>query len=83
MALADRLNQPPTRTTGMPCSVQVLLDRLADHPDELAAFQAMMADPKWSARRIHKALVAEGYEVGQQTIGRHRVQDCRCFKSAA
>lgn len=79
MPLADKLNQPPRARHGMPCGVQVLLDKLADEPSELAAFQAMLADPKWSATAIRKAVMDEGHEVPQQTIGRHRVQACRCF----
>lgn len=66
----------------MPCSVQVLIDRLAEQPEELAAFEAMMADPAWSAAAIRKAVAAEGYEVGQQTVGRHRTGSCKCFRDA-
>jgi hypothetical protein len=83
MALADKLAQPPKRMHGLPCSVAVLLQRLETHPAELDAFQAMLANPSWSATAIHKAVAEEGYEVGIQTIGRHRTQSCRCFGTLA
>lgn len=78
MALVDRLETTPQRIHGKPCSIGALLDRL--DPPEQNALNAMMHELGWSARRIYTALEAEGYEVGEQTIGRHRSRACRCFK---
>lgn len=81
MALADRLDNTPGRIHGLPCSVGALEQRLQG--EEADALQAMLHALGWSARRIHDALAAEGYDVGYQTINRHRSRACRCFKAAA
>ena len=81
MALKDRAQQPPARNHGLPCSVGALLDELPT--DEAAALNTMLASAAWSASDIFEALKAEGYEVGRQTIGRHRAKACRCSKVAA
>lgn len=81
MGLADRLTTTPRRTPGLPCSVGSLLDTLP--ADEADALEQMMHTLGWSAARIYEALAAEGYEVGRQTIGRHRSRACKCFQGAA
>lgn len=81
MALADRLDTTPQRANGKPCSVGALEERLTGA--EADALYAMMHTLGWSARRVHDALAAEGYECGFQTINRHRSRSCRCFKAAA
>lgn len=82
MALADRT--PPTQMSGLPCSVGALLDRLDG--DELAAFQQMLGTPEqrgWSATAIYDAVRDEGYDIGRQSINRHRGRTCRCHKDAS
>lgn len=81
MALQDRLDSTPARQAGLPCSVGALLERLPD--EEAAALTDMLHTLGWSASRIYEALAAEGYEVGRQTIGRHRSRACRCYQAAA
>jgi hypothetical protein len=81
MALADRLNETPRRSTGMPCSVGELEDRLDGK--EADALYAMLYTLGWSAARIYETLAAEGYEVGRQTVNRHRSRACRCFQGPA
>lgn len=81
MALSDRIESTPQRIHGLPCSVGALLDRLNN--DERAALEKMLHELGWSAARIYEALTAEGYEVGRQSIGRHRSRSCRCFKASA
>lgn len=81
MALADRLSNTPQRIHGLPCSIGALEDRLEG--DERKALDAMLHELGWSANRIYAALTAEGYDVGQQTINRHRSKACRCFKAGA
>jgi hypothetical protein len=81
MALADRVN--PTmqkrRPSGTPCSVQNALDTWPE--DDAKALQWMM-DEGWSMDRIYATVTAgdEGYEIGRQTIQRHRSKSCRCYK---
>jgi hypothetical protein len=81
MALADRLQDTPQRIHGLPCSIGALEDRLDG--EEREALDAMLHKLGWSAVRIYDALSAEGYEVGQQSINRHRAKSCRCFKAAS
>lgn len=78
MALAARIqdNAPRRKPSGLPCSVQKLLDDLP--ADESAALQFML-DDGWSQERIYAELKDEGHEVGKQTINRHRSKACRCF----
>jgi hypothetical protein len=78
MALKDQLAQTPTRMTGKPCSVGVLLNHLDG--EELEALEAMLYRLGWSQRRIYDACLEEGYVIGEQSINRHRSQGCRCFK---
>lgn len=80
MALQDRLADTPQRVAGKPCSIGALEDRLIGA--EADALYAMMHTLGWSATRVYNALIAEGYEVGQQTINRHRSRSCRCFTEA-
>lgn len=54
-----------------------LLERL--DPAERDALNAMLYELSWSGTQIHSALAAEGYEVGKQTVNRHRGKQCRCF----
>ena len=77
MALKDRLSDTPKKQSGHPCSVGALLEKLDS--DEHAALNAMLYDLGWSGTKIHAALSAEGYEVGKQTVNRHRSRACRCF----
>ena len=81
MGLADRLENTPSRSTGMPCSVGALEERLEGK--EAEAFYAMLHTLGWSASRVYEAVTAEGYEIGRQTINRHRSRSCKCFKAAS
>jgi len=79
MSLAKRVQEPPVRTYGMPCSIGNLLNTLEG--DELAAFKVMLGTPDkpgWDASAIFDAVTAEGYAIGRQSINRHRGRKCRC-----
>jgi len=79
MSLADRVKTPSPGLNGLPCSIGALLDTLDG--DELAALQQILrSDSGWSQAMIWKALMDEGYAVGQQSINRHRGGKCRCAK---
>ena len=78
MALADRLDQQPRRTTGKPCSVGALEETLEGKESD--ALHSMMYELGWSQAAIFEALTEEGHVVGEQTINRHRSRGCRCFK---
>lgn len=78
MALADRIANPEYGMTGKPCSVGALLDTLQG--SELDALNSILADRDWSQAMVWKALTDEGYEVGLQSVNRHRGKKCRCVK---
>jgi hypothetical protein len=78
MALADRLENPQRNMAGTPCSVGLLLDTLQG--GELDALQQMLASREWSQAMVWKALTDEGYEVGMQSVNRHRGEKCRCVR---
>jgi hypothetical protein len=79
MSLSDRLALGPEPVvSGSPCSVGELLRSLPN--DEREALEAMLAGA-WSASAIHDAVTGEGYDVGRQTINRHRRSECRCAKN--
>lgn len=78
MSLADKLDEAPRRKHGLPCSVGALEDNLDGK--EADALYAMLYTLGWSATRVYDTLHAEGYEVGRQTINRHRSRACRCFQ---
>lgn len=78
MALADK--KPPKSRHGLPCSIGELLNTLEG--TELAAFNAMLGTPEnrgWSATAIWQTCRDEGYEIGLQSVNRHRGRKCRCF----
>ena len=77
MALTERLSDTPKRNTGRPCSIGALEDQLEG--PELDALHAMLYQLGWSGRRVHDALTAEGFVVGQQQVNRNRSKACRCF----
>lgn len=78
MALSDKLGETTQAASGMPCSVGRLIRTLPD--DEREALEQMLGPLGWSQNRIYDALVAEGHQVGLQTINRHRSRACRCYR---
>ena len=75
MSIAQRVKdyQPP-RIGGI-CRTCALL---ADLPkSEAEALQKAQDDPKISNAGLSKILKAEGYEVADSTIRRHRVNECK------
>jgi hypothetical protein len=88
MSLADRVKTPPRRSIhGRPCSIGALIEVLADEPEELAALQVMLHGSETVEQfedvKTWHALRADGYDVGRQSIGRHRRGDCRCARDQA
>lgn len=75
MALATRLAVPVVRRVPR-CTIAVLADSMPD--EDLAVFGKALADPTMLATDLARALRAEGYDVGESTIRRHRRGDCRC-----
>jgi hypothetical protein len=81
MALSDKLAAPPAPMHGLPCSIGTVLDKLEGA--EKTALEAMLGDRAWSQDMIWQALRDEGYQVGRQSVNRHRAGKCRCVRDAA
>jgi hypothetical protein len=78
MTLSTRFEAGPSKFgSGTPCSVGTALSALP--AQERVALQKMLDDRAWSQAAIHQALRDERINVGQQSIGRHRRRQCRCF----
>jgi hypothetical protein len=43
----------------------------------------MLGSTEWNATAIYDAVRDEGYEIGRQSINRHRRGACRCYRDAA
>lgn len=82
MSLAKRSTTPKESIHGTPCSVGELLTTL--DKSEAKALQVMLDSPwrVWPHNRIEAELREERLVVGQGQVGKHRRQDCRCFKVA-
>lgn len=84
MALADHAANPPkAKAAGVPCSIGHLYTLLADDAKELAALDQLLYGLGLNATQVYEALEAEGYEVGRQSINRHRGRKCGCYKAGA
>lgn len=77
MGLADHFADPPAAMRGSPCSIATLLTEKLDNSDR-EFFQSILADREWSQEVIWQRLKSAGYEVGRQSINRHRGGKCRC-----
>lgn len=83
MALAERVENRIPVIHGKPCSIGALLEQLkGKERDALTVMLGSRENPGWSATEIYDALVAEGYQVGRQSINRHRGGRCRCGDAA-
>lgn len=80
MSLLEKLQNPPVRSNGRPCSIGKVLSSISD-PEEQRALQRMLNE--WNAAAVYNALTEEGYTVGVQQIGRHRRHQCSCSSRAS
>lgn len=82
MGLVDTLATPPERARkGPQCLACRLLDTLPDvapegEVSELAAYKAALDNPAWEASPLAAALRAEGYDVSDYGLQRHRRKQC-------
>lgn len=80
MGLADVLATPKERARkGPQCLACRLLDTLQG--DELAAYKAALDNPAWEASALAKELRAEGYDVSDYGLQRHRRKQCAGTRS--
>lgn len=70
-----------TKPKGPPCSIATALSNL--DPEDSDFLRELLADPDKPSSRISLALRAEGHEISQITVARHRRGECRCARSAA
>ena len=75
MGLKEALEANSFSRPGYRCRICVLLDELPK--DDAEALREALLDPAVKGSWIAKALESEGHSVRQNTVQRHRRQDCR------
>ena len=75
MALKDALDAERARATRTNCSVCLALQTMGK--DDAAALTTAMADVQFAGSAIARALNAEGYDIADQAVNRHRRGACR------
>ncbi len=73
MALADRLESTPRRTTGLPCSVGAVEEHLTGK--EADSFYAMLHTLGWSGSRVYKAVQDEAKELLSKPVEARTAED--------
>ena len=79
MSLAERLRSVSKEPKGPPCTIRLLLDGMTK--EDAQALTDVLADPTVQSRAIWRALVAEGYEISDSPVTRHRKGICLCSRS--
>lgn len=74
MGLKDALEAERRQRPGFRCAVCKLLVEL--DPDDAEALTDALRDPQVQGSQIARALMAEGHEIKQNTVTRHRRGDC-------
>lgn len=67
---------PPTKI--WPCAVRTLKESLSDK-DYNILLNAVM-NPEWTYAALENALLAKGIKLSANTIKRHRLKGCSCWK---
>jgi len=75
MSLAKRISEYEFPKIGGECRTCVLLKTLPK--SEAQAFQAALDDPRYSNNALSKILKAEGYQIADSTVRRHRKGECK------
>lgn len=74
MGLKEALEAERAKKPGYRCSVCKLLDELPD--DDAQALREALNTPLVQGAQISRALQAEGHDIKQNTVTRHRRGDC-------
>lgn len=81
MAFSERAKAPRTPPkTGTPCSIGEVYRALGDDDTELSGFNALLYEQGKSGSEVYDDITAEGFDIGVQTVNKHRGRRCRCFK---
>jgi hypothetical protein len=81
MSLATALEaEKAAARKGPPCGMSVLLARL-DKADATTLVAYLADRDNVTTAVIHRALLAEGHQLGKNTIERHRRGECSCGRS--
>ena len=79
MALADALATVLATKPGPKCMIDRLFSIL--EPDERADYVALLADDRYSANTVVKAVnleLKDRFKVGRSSVERHRRGECAC-----
>ena len=75
MGLADKLQATKETPKGPICTLCTVLTVLA--ADDRKALEAALVDLSFTGAGISRALKAEGHNISDMTVNRHRRADCR------
>lgn len=75
MSLSKRIAEYKPPRLGGECRTCVLIRDLP--PKESEALQQALADPRFSNNALSKILKAEGYQIADTTVRRHRKGECK------
>lgn len=75
MTLQQALEAHKATVKGPTCSMCALIVTLK--ADDAKALQLALDDPSFTSRGISRALKAEGHNIADGTVNRHRKADCR------
>lgn len=75
MSLAERIAEYEPPGVGGSCRTCSLLKSLPE--GEASALQAALDDPRYSNNAIAKILKAEGFQIADSTVRRHRRAECK------
>ena len=78
--LLDEIKAIPTGLQGPPCGIATVLAQLDS--DDAVDLNIALADPSIEAKAIWRVLIARGFDISHQTLGRHRRGDCRCGRTS-
>jgi hypothetical protein len=65
---------------GPECAVRTVLRKLSE--TDAADLETVFASEDFSTAAIYRALKKAGHEIHVSTLGRHRRQECTCFRAA-
>lgn len=76
MPLRETAQTIAPKKTGFACGVEKVKSKL--DADDLAWLQEQLADSEKSHQWIADVLIADGKEISQGVVARHRAGRCRC-----
>lgn len=75
----DILGEVPTKSSGLPCGVAEVRDKLSEANRERLDYWLFEDGRTQSNPKIIAAINALGFYVSESSVAKHRRRGCRCF----